>query len=81
MPFKCHTLVVGNDIKEEHVEERMQTSSSEEEIPAVQNEVSEVQPVAAPISSSTPTVIINGKQKKLGKHSAYLLDMLTLDEE
>ena len=28
-----------------------------------------------------PLVLVNGKTKKISKHSAYLLDMLSLDEE
>ena len=28
-----------------------------------------------------PVVVMNGKSKKISKHSAYLLDMLTIDEE
>ena len=26
-------------------------------------------------------LVVNGKEKKVGKHSQYLLDMLTIDEE
>ena len=29
----------------------------------------------------TPILVVNGKGKKLGKHSQYLIDMLTIDEE
>ena len=29
----------------------------------------------------THTLIVNGKEKKIGKKSAYLLDMLTIDDE
>lgn len=28
-----------------------------------------------------PILVVNGKGKKLGKHSQYLIDMLTIDEE
>lgn len=32
-------------------------------------------------SDRTHTLIINGKEKKIGRKSAYLLDMMTIDDE
>jgi len=49
----------------------------------VVNEVPKVKAEpASPVSadSKNHVLIINGKEKKLTKHSAYLLDMLTLDD-
>lgn len=40
-----------------------------------------------PVEDDTPrvkkgtTLVVNGKEKKVAKNSAYLLDMLTLDDE
>lgn len=32
-------------------------------------------------SISEPSVVVNGKVKKISKQSAYLLDMMTLDDQ
>ena len=35
-----------------------------------------------PVNSiSEPSVVVNGKVKKISKQSAYLLDMMTLDDQ
>ena len=53
---------------------------------AVQTAVANVQPVVATKPANVPvypnhnTVMVNGKPKKMGKRSQYLLDMLTTEE-
>ena len=51
--------------------------------------VEEISPAAAPISEVIEAketedhnlLIVNGKAKKVSRHSAYMLDMLTIDIE
>lgn len=37
--------------------------------------------VADAVATDQPVLIVNGKAKKVGKHSSYLLDMLTIEEQ
>lgn len=48
---------------------------------AVASETVERTTVQEDNSDRTHTLIVNGKEKKIGKKSAYLLDMMTIDDE
>ena len=37
--------------------------------------------IEAAATNEHPVLIVNGKEKKVSKRSAYMLDMLTLDDE
>lgn len=76
MPLTFGNLIIGNNVAEGPVEALSSPSS------VVQKEsTTDLQNVRKAASTNEPVIIVNGKEKKIGKHSAYLLDMLTIDEE
>jgi hypothetical protein len=58
--------------KEEESKVPLRTSFSEQVLKA--------QETSRPVSDQ-PILIVDGKEKKVSKRSAYILDMLTLDDE
>ncbi len=41
----------------------------------------EVETPSPTITTDEPVLIVNGKAKKVGRHSSYLLDMLTIEDD
>ena len=58
-----------------------QDNNQQEETPVVQpNKPLRERAVAQRRSSNDPVLIVNGKEKKIGKKSQYLLDMMIIEE-
>ena len=77
MPLNLNSLVVGGDTAYEKPKEQPapRPLTSAKEI----REVFKVQP--DPIAAiKEPSVVVNGKVKRISKKSAFLLDMLSLDD-
>lgn len=57
------------------------TENQQEETPVVQpNKPLRERVVAQRRNSNDPVLIVNGKEKKIGKKSQYLLDMMIIEE-
>jgi hypothetical protein len=70
------------------VVKKQTTNNRQEEVP-VEQEETPVEPVNRPLreraivqrrNPSDPVLVVNGKEKKIGKKSQYLLDMLIIEE-
>lgn len=71
MPLTYGNLVVGNQTPElPRLEDEQKTFKEVRQEQAEKN-----------VTSRGSFVVVDGKEKKISKHSAYLLDMLTIDEE
>lgn len=78
MPIKAGNIIIGN-------QKVVVTTTTEKPLDApaprtVQRPAPNPEPIAEK-ADSDPVLIVNGKQKKVSKRSAYLLDMLTLDDQ
>ena len=70
------------------VVKKQTTNNRQEEVP-VEQEETPVEPVNRPLreraivqrrNPSDPVLVVNGKEKKIGKKSQYLLDMMIIEE-
>lgn len=69
---------------------KQQTSNQQEEIPVDRREEETlITPINRPLreravvqrkNPSDPVLVVNGKEKKIGKKSQYLLDMMIIEE-
>jgi hypothetical protein len=71
------------------VVKKQTTNNRQEELLPVEQEKTHVESVNKPLheraivqrrNPSDPVLIVNGKEKKIGKKSQYLLDMLIIEE-
>ena len=83
MALNLNSLIVSGDTTYEKPKEvaAPRPVTSAKEMRQILSAIKEVNKQPDPISSiKEPSVVVNGKVKKISKKSAFLLDMLSLDD-
>lgn len=67
------------------VNQQFGSNNQQEEIPVDQPVVQQAKPLRERVvvqrrTSADPILVVNGKEKKIGKKSQYLLDMMIIEE-
>jgi len=67
------------------VNQQTGSNNQQEEIPVDQPVVQQAKPLRERVvvqrrTSADPILVVNGKEKKIGKKSQYLLDMMIIEE-
>lgn len=82
MPIIANNMIVGSKPVEEVKETKLKSFAPQPPVaPLASHENKPIVPKMQYNKEEHGIVIVDGKEKKISKHSAYILDMLSLDND